>query len=143
MLCATQLKSTCHYIVNHNVKILHVRLGGANNMRPLSWGGHKRKRSDIQLQSKSKTSEVLKVYNNCSRKNTRTHKHSLQAQSDLKKNLQILESYFVCYDRTTKILLLKHFLLIVFYNSLKYNIITPKKAHFLDDDVFLISANPL
>ena len=38
-LCAPQLQSTCHYIVNHYVKILHVRLGGANNMRPLSWGG--------------------------------------------------------------------------------------------------------
>ena len=46
-LCAPQLQSTCQYIVNHYVKILHVRLGGANNMRPLSWGGggHKRKRS--------------------------------------------------------------------------------------------------
>ena len=47
-LCAPQLQSTCHYIVNHYVKIWHVRLGGANNMRPLSWGGgggHKRKRS--------------------------------------------------------------------------------------------------
>ena len=38
-LCAPQLQSTCHYIVNYYVKILHVRLGGANNMRPLSWGG--------------------------------------------------------------------------------------------------------
>ena len=38
-LCAPQLQSTCHYIVNHYVKLLHVRLGGANNMRPLSWGG--------------------------------------------------------------------------------------------------------
>ena len=38
-LCAPQLQSTCHYIVNHYVKILQVRLGGANNMRPLSWGG--------------------------------------------------------------------------------------------------------
>ena len=28
-----------HYIVNHHVKIWNVRLGGANNMRPLSWGG--------------------------------------------------------------------------------------------------------
>ena len=27
-LCAPQLQSTCHYIVNHYVKILHVRLGG-------------------------------------------------------------------------------------------------------------------
>ena len=34
-----QLQSTCHYILNYSVKILHVRLGGANNMRPLSWGG--------------------------------------------------------------------------------------------------------
>ena len=48
-LCAPQLQSTCHYIVNHYVKILHVRLGGANKMRPLSWGGHKRKRSKIPL----------------------------------------------------------------------------------------------
>ena len=38
-LCAPQLQSTCQYIVNHYVKILHVRLGGANNMHPLSWGG--------------------------------------------------------------------------------------------------------
>ena len=38
-LCAPQLQSMCHYIVNHYVKILHVRLGGANNMRPLSCGG--------------------------------------------------------------------------------------------------------
>ena len=34
-----QLQSTCHYIVNYYVKLLHVRLGGANNMRPLSWAG--------------------------------------------------------------------------------------------------------
>ena len=33
------LQSTCLYIVNHNVKIWHVHLGGANNMHPLSWGG--------------------------------------------------------------------------------------------------------
>ena len=32
------LQSTCHYIVNYCVKILHVRRGGADNMRPLSWG---------------------------------------------------------------------------------------------------------
>ena len=38
-LCAPQLQSTCHYIVNHHVKILQVRLGGANYMRSLSWGG--------------------------------------------------------------------------------------------------------
>ena len=39
-LCTPQLQSTCHYIVNNYVKIWHVRLGGANNMRPLrSWGG--------------------------------------------------------------------------------------------------------
>ena len=38
-LCAPQLQSTCHYIVNHFLKIWHVRLGGANNMRPLNWGG--------------------------------------------------------------------------------------------------------
>ena len=34
------------YVVNHHVKIWHVRLGGANNMRPLSWG-HNRKRSFV------------------------------------------------------------------------------------------------
>ena len=34
-----QLQSTCRYIVNHHVKIWQVRLGGANNMRPLNWGG--------------------------------------------------------------------------------------------------------
>ena len=39
-----QWQSTCHYIVNHYVKIMHVRLGVANNMHPLSWG-HKRNRS--------------------------------------------------------------------------------------------------
>ena len=38
-LCSPQLQSTCHYIVNHHVKIWHVLLGGANNMHPLSWGG--------------------------------------------------------------------------------------------------------
>ena len=27
-LCAPQLPSTCHYIVNHHVKLWHVRLGG-------------------------------------------------------------------------------------------------------------------
>ena len=30
---------TEHVLVNHYVKIWLVRLGGANNMRPLSWGG--------------------------------------------------------------------------------------------------------
>ena len=39
MLFAPQLQSTCHYKVNHYVKILRVRLGGANNMRPPRWGG--------------------------------------------------------------------------------------------------------
>ena len=29
----------CHYIVNHYVKIWHMRLGDANNRHPLSWGG--------------------------------------------------------------------------------------------------------
>ena len=38
-LCSPQWQSTCHFIVNHYVKILHVRLGVANNMHPLSWGG--------------------------------------------------------------------------------------------------------
>ena len=34
------LQSTCHNIVNHYVKFRHVRLGGgANNMKPLNWGG--------------------------------------------------------------------------------------------------------
>ena len=33
------LQTTCHYIVNFYVKLWHVRLGGANSMRPLSWGG--------------------------------------------------------------------------------------------------------
>ena len=31
-------KSQSHYIVNHYVKIWHVCLGGAKNVRPLSWG---------------------------------------------------------------------------------------------------------
>ena len=39
MLCSPQLQSTCHYIVNHYVKILHVHLGVANNMHPQNWGG--------------------------------------------------------------------------------------------------------
>ena len=47
-----QLQSTFHYIVNHYVKILHVHLGVANNMHPLSWGGHKRKRSRSFIKSK-------------------------------------------------------------------------------------------
>ena len=34
-----KLQSTPHDIVNHYVKIWHVRLGVANNMHPLSWGG--------------------------------------------------------------------------------------------------------
>ena len=33
------LQSTCHNIVNNYVKIWHVRLGGANNINPPSWGG--------------------------------------------------------------------------------------------------------
>ena len=42
-----QLQITCHYIVNHYVKIWHVRRGGGGmNMRPLSWG-HKRKRYQL------------------------------------------------------------------------------------------------
>ena len=32
-----QLQSRRYYILNHCVKILHVRLGGANCMHPLSW----------------------------------------------------------------------------------------------------------
>ena len=31
-----RLQSTCHYIVNHYLKIWYVRLGDANNMLPLS-----------------------------------------------------------------------------------------------------------
>ena len=53
-LCSPQLQSTCHYIVNHYVKILHVHLGVANNMRPLSCGGgggHKRKRSNLLIKN--------------------------------------------------------------------------------------------
>ena len=42
-LCSPQLQSTCHYIVNHNLKIWHVRLEGANNMHSLSLGGTKGK----------------------------------------------------------------------------------------------------
>ena len=38
-LCSPQLQSTWHYIVNLYVKIWHVRLEGANNMRHLSGGG--------------------------------------------------------------------------------------------------------
>ena len=37
-LCTAQLQNTCHYIVNHHVKVWHVHLRGANNMHPLSWG---------------------------------------------------------------------------------------------------------
>ena len=32
------LQSTCNYIVNQYRKICHVRLWGANNLHPLSWG---------------------------------------------------------------------------------------------------------
>ena len=34
------------------VKILHVLLGGANNKHPLSYGGHKRKRSRKQFRER-------------------------------------------------------------------------------------------
>ena len=37
-LCSPQLHSIRHYMANHYVKILHVLLGGANNMHPLSGG---------------------------------------------------------------------------------------------------------
>ena len=37
--CNPQLKSTCLYMVNYYVKILHVRLRVANNMHPLRGGG--------------------------------------------------------------------------------------------------------
>ena len=33
------LQSTCHYVVNHHVKIWHVRWGVSNNMQPVSWCG--------------------------------------------------------------------------------------------------------
>ena len=59
------LQSTCHYIVIHYVKMWHVRLGDAINIRPLSWrergggggggvgcGVHKRKRSKKEVSSK-------------------------------------------------------------------------------------------
>ena len=51
-----QLQSTCHYIVNHYVDILHVRLGGANNMRPLSWGGANGK--DPKRRFKNRSSRI-------------------------------------------------------------------------------------
>ena len=56
-LCSPQSQSTCHYIVNHYVKILHVHLGVANNMHPLSWGGggYKRKRSKLLYNIVNKT----------------------------------------------------------------------------------------
>ena len=47
--CAPQLQTTCHYIVNYYVEILHVRLGVANNMRPLSWGGTNGKDPNIDI----------------------------------------------------------------------------------------------
>ena len=34
-----QLQSTCHCLVNHYVKLWHVRLEVANHMHPLSGGG--------------------------------------------------------------------------------------------------------
>ena len=41
-----QLQSTCHYMLNHYVKVWHLPLGRAlYNMHPLSWGGGKRKKS--------------------------------------------------------------------------------------------------
>ena len=49
-----QLQSTCHYIVNHYVKIWHVRLGGANNMRPLSWGGGTNGKDPFSLRKKGR-----------------------------------------------------------------------------------------
>ena len=47
-----QIQNTSHYKENHlhHVKILHVRLGGANNKCQLSWGGgQKRKRSVVWI----------------------------------------------------------------------------------------------
>ena len=57
-LCSPQLQSTCHYIVNHYVKILHVHLGVANNMHPLSWGGTNGKDPKNVTQFKSRVSCV-------------------------------------------------------------------------------------
>ena len=48
-LCAPQLQSTCHYIVNHYVKIWPVRLGDANNMRPLRWGAQTEKTHHLKI----------------------------------------------------------------------------------------------
>ena len=62
-LCSPQLQSKCHYIVHHYVKILHVHLGGANNMHPLSWGGHKRKRSPNWFIKKKNEERLNAVYN--------------------------------------------------------------------------------
>ena len=46
-----RLRSRCHYIVNYYVKIWHVRLGGAHNMHPLSWGeGAQTEKIQILLQ---------------------------------------------------------------------------------------------
>ena len=42
-LCAPQFQCTCRYIVNQYVRIWHVPLGGANDMRPLSWGAQTQK----------------------------------------------------------------------------------------------------
>ena len=42
-LCDPQLQNTCHYIVNQYVKYYTCVLGGANNMRPLSWGAQTEK----------------------------------------------------------------------------------------------------
>ena len=38
-----QLQRTGHCMINHYVKIWKLRLGDANNMHPLSWGGTKGK----------------------------------------------------------------------------------------------------
>ena len=45
-LCPPQLQSTCPYIVNHYVKMWHLRLGAANDVHPLSLGAQTEK---IQL----------------------------------------------------------------------------------------------
>ena len=45
-----QLQSTCHYSNPYVKNIWHMRLGGANNMHPLSWGGgYKQKKSNCSF----------------------------------------------------------------------------------------------
>ena len=58
-----QLQRTCHRIVNHYVKIWHVRLGGgggggANNMHPLNWGG-------AQTKTNKKDPGIQGIFSDC------------------------------------------------------------------------------